>query len=495
MNEALAALRDLVALQKTFDLRPPLAERPACAAQAAELFRGEGASVLPSPADLERLRQALREACESGDLGRLSRKQLRQAAMVFWDREPQAAAFPGLLDAFLRGAEGNSRWLRELVEAWLRDFGPDRVRLPEAGAAAARLLARTEDPRLERWDGAHRRYALFDAARGPQRVASALLAGAEPVDAVLSQTGMDDPIRAEGKFFRMAVRAMLDALPAALRGRGAAEAWARAAAILEVQRTRQDRSGRQTAEAGLRLPDLAGEVIAACLDPWLRDPPPAPQAPREEIKAFLVRTVGDPRLRQDRWSGAPEACTQLMRSWLAAASLETFFALISETNDDPQWRYRRAFWRACLRSMPRDRPAEVWVVLGPGMAARAQAVKDLARAHGTMEASGQFGEQAVLLLRLGNIVLSEWSNVGPVRAWQVDDPRCPALYRARYDARDLRARCLDFPDHPILGRGGAFDGKGLWHRSPQTGLWQGCAAAFLQNHTPLRLAPQDYMKP
>jgi hypothetical protein len=94
-----------------------------------------------------------------------------------------------------------------------------------------------------------------------------------------------------------------------------------------------------------------------------------------------------------------------MRSWLAAASLETFFALISETNDDPQWQYRRAFWRACLRKMPRDRPAEVWVVLGPGMAARAKAVKDLASAHGRMEASGQYGEQAVLLLRLGNIVL------------------------------------------------------------------------------------------
>jgi hypothetical protein len=494
MNEALAALRDLVALQKTFDLRPPLPERPACAAQAAELFRGEGASALPSPADLERLRQALREACEAGDLGRLSRKQLRQAAMVFWDREPQAAAFPGLLDAFLRGAEANSRWLRELVEAWLRDFGPDRVRLPEAGAAAVRLLARTTDPRLERWDGAHRRYAMFDAARGPQRVASALLAGAEPVEAVLSQTGMDDPIRAEGKFFRTAVLAMLDALPAALRGRGAAEAWARAAAILEVQR---DRSGRHVTEGALRLSDLAGRIIVRCLEPWMRDPPPAPPAPQEEIKAFLVRTVGDPRLRPDRWSGAPEECAQLMRSWLAKESLETFFALISETNDDPQWRYRRAFWRACLRNMPRDRPAEVWVVLGPGMATRARAVKDLAGAHGTMEASGKFGEQAVLLLRLGNIVLSEWSNVGPVRAWKADDPRCPKLYQRTkpYNTGDLRARCLDFPDHPIEGKGGAFDGKGLWHRSPQTGLWQGCAAAFLQNHTGLRLTPSDYMRP
>jgi hypothetical protein len=492
MTDSIAALRELAALQDLLKLRPALPERPACLRQSAELFRKDEAAQLPSGETLEILREELRIACAAGAPFDIPVRTLRRAPLVFWDRDPQAAAFPGLLEAFLEGAAARPRWLRELVEAWLRDFGPDRVCHPEAGRAAANLLARTRDPRLQPWDRAHRRYSMFDATRGPERVGSALLIGTEPVETVLSEIGMDDPIRAEGRFFHAAVRAMLAALPGALRGAGAREAWARAAAILEVQRVRRDRSGRDIAEPMLRVLDLAGETIAACLDPWLRDPPP-PSAPREEIKAFLLRVIGDPRLRPERWRAAPDACAQLMRSWLAAASLETFFALISETNDDPQWRYRRAFWRACLKKMPRDRPAEVWVVLGPGMAARAKAVKDLTNAHGRMEAPGQYGEQAVLLLRLGNIVLSEWSNVGPVRAWEIGDARCPALYRVHYGARDLRARCLDFPDHPILSKGGAFDGKGLWHRSPQTGLWQGCAAAFLQSHTELRLTPKDYM--
>lgn len=492
MTDSIAALRELAALQDLLQLRPALPERPACLRQSAELFRKEKAAELPSVEVLEILREELRLACAAGAPSSIPVRTLRRAPLVFWDREPQAAVFPGLLEAFLEGAAAKPRWLRELIDAWLRDFGPDRACLPEAGRAAANLLARTHDPRLQPWDRAHRRYSMFDAARGPERVGTALLSAAEPVEMILSETGMDDPIRAEGRFFRAAVRAMLAALPGALRGAGAREAWARATAILEIQRIRRDRAGRDIAEPALRVLDLAGETITACLDPWLRDPP-APSAPREEIKAFLLRVVGDPRLRPERWRAAPEACAQIMRTWLAAASLETFFALISETNDDPQWRYRRAFWRACLRKMPKDRPAEVWVVLGPGMAARAKAVKDLANAHGRMEASGQYGEQAVLLLRLGNIVLSEWSNVGPVRAWDISDARCPGLYRARYEARDLRAMCLDFPDHPILGRGGAFDGKGLWHRSAQTGLWQGCAAAFLQRHTELRLTPKDYM--
>lgn len=491
MTESTAALHELAALQDLLQRKPALPERPACLRQAGELFRKEEAAALPSGEVLEILREELRKACAAGALASVPARTLRRAPMVFWDRDPQAASLPGLLEAFLAGAAARPRWLRELVEAWLRDFGPDRARLPEAGRAAANLLARTQDPRLQPWDRAHRRYSMFDSARGPERVGSALLSGTDPVEAVLSETGMDDPIRAEGRFFRAAVRAMLAALPTALRGTGAREAWARAAAILEIQRVRRDRSGREIAEPALRVADLAGETIAACLDPWLRDPPAA-NAPREEIKAFLLRVVGDPRLRPERWRAAPEACAQLMRSWLAAASLETFFALISETNNDPQWQYRRAFWRACLRKMPGHQPAEVWVVLGPGMAARAKAVKDLASAHGRMEVSGQYGEQAVLLIRLGNIVLSEWSNVGPVRAWEIGDARCPALYRTHYEPRDLRAKCLDFPDHPIKGRGGAFDGGGLWHRDPKGYLWQGCAAAFLQSHTQLRLVPEDY---
>jgi|GEM_PF-784817 hypothetical protein len=492
MSKAMSALRELASLQDLFRRKPALPEQPACLLQSAEVFHKGKAAELPPGEVLEILREELRRACVAGAASMIPPRMLRRAPMVFWDREPQAAAFPGLLEAFLEGAAARPRWLRELIEALLRDFGPERPRLPEAGHATADLLRMTRDPRLQPWGRAHQRYSIFDVARGPERVGAALINGAEPVQSILSDTGLDDPIRAEGRFFRAAVGAMLVGLPRALRGRGAHEAWRRAAAVLEIQRVRRDRLGRELAESTLRFPDLAGETISACLDPWLREPP-APNAPLEEIKAFLIRVIGDPRLRPERWRAAPEACAQLMRGWLATASLETFFALISETNDDPQWRYRRSFWRACLRHMPKDRPAEVWVVLGPGMAARARAVTDLRNAHGLLEGSGQYGEQAVLLLRLGKVVLSEWSNVGPVRAWKIGDVRCPTLYRDKYNAQHLRANGLDFPDHPSLGKGGAFDGKGLWHRQPAKGLWQGCAAAFLQNHTELRLSPKDYM--
>ena len=491
MSATRTALHQLAATAELLAAKPQLPTVSECETQAQSLKRHVGATRPPDREVLEVLREELHKACVGGEVNLLSSRTLRRAPMVFWDLEPQAAGFPGLLEVVLQGAAERPRWLREIIEAWLRDFQLDRARLPEVGHAMGNLLPHMDDPRLTPWHRAHQRFALFEASKGPQRVGSALLIGPDSVDSVLAQTGMDDPLRAEGRFFRAALHELLKALPTALRSKASNEAWRRAAMLLEVQRAGRDRRGHETMVAGLRLPDMAGEVISACLDPWLSPPPPT-AAPREEIKAFLLRVIGDPRLRPDRWSTAPEQCTRLMRGWLASATLETFFALISETNDDPQWQYRRAFWRACLRKMPPHEPAEVWVVLGPGMANRAKAVREMASAFGRMEAGGSSGEQAVLLLRLGNIVMSEWSNVGPIRAWEIDDRRCPQLYRDRYEGSDLRARGLDFPDHPIYGNGGAVDGKGLWHRNPQRGLWQGCAAAFLLDRLQLRLMPDDY---
>jgi hypothetical protein len=495
MTEALNALRELAALSDSLKRKPSLPETAACARQAQALF-GSGDAIAVPPSDvLAAIRRELQQTCAAGGAATLPIRTLRRAPLVFWDREPYAAALPGLVDAFFEAASRRDRLLREVIEAWFRDFWPDLPRFSKSGEVIAALVSRSLDPRLAFWANASNRYAIFDAQRGPQNVGSALLSGAEGTQKVLADVGMDNPLRAAGRFFRAAVLALLHALPKALQRPDAAMAFDRAAEILEVRQPTQDRIGRMVERPVLRFPDLAGETISAMLSPWLPAPQGPHTAPKDVIKAFLMRVIGDPRLYPDRWKPAPEECARLMRSWLAEASLETFFDLISEKNDDPQWRYRRAFWRACLRKMPKDQPGEVWVILGPGMAARAKAVRDLANGYGSMDASGQYGEQAVLLIRLGNIILSEWSNVGPVRAWLVGDRKCPPLYRSRYAAADLRAQGMDFPDHPRLGRGGAFDGKGLWHRSPQTGLWQGCAAQFLATHVDLHLTEQDYMRP
>lgn len=492
MTDSLIALRRLGALAETFRRRPALPDQSACTRQAATLFPHDAPTTLPGRDALESLRKELRQACLGAGASSLPMRLVRRAPAVFWDRQPYAAGFPGLVDEFFARAARRDRLLREAIEAWFRDFNPERPLFSASGKAIAALVARSKDPRLTFWDRAHRRYDLFDPVSGPRIVGNALLNAPVAVPTVLIDIGMDDPLRSSGRFFEAAVAEMLRILPLALSKPNSADAFSRAVSILEVAQVTQDRTGRRSNRPALRFPDQSSNTIKAILSPWITGTATPVMAVRDEIKAFLLRVVGDPRLVPARWQPAPEECARLMRGWLAEASLETFFALISETNDDPQWRYRRAFWRACLHKMPKDRPAEVWVVLGPGIATRAKAIDDLAGSFGRLHASGQTSEQAVLLIRLGDIVLSEWSNVGPVRAWRVGSPECPRLYDREYTAQDLRALSMNFPRHPQRNVGGANDQKGLWHRDPEGYLWQGCAAEFLRQNVGVRLTTQDY---
>ena len=395
---------------------------------------------------------------------------------MFWRGEPQAAGFAGLLATFLSRAGENPRWLRRLIEAWLRDFSPSGVAFVETGRAIARLLRTTDDPRLQPWAQAHQRYGLFDAMVGPGRVAGALLQGA---GAVLPELGMDDAYRAEGLFFRAVLAALLEALPDALRRRDGSEVWPRAAAVL-------------AADGKLRHDGLerAAAVADRSLAVWLE--PKQHAAPKKEIQGFLLRHIGDPRLQPENWRLAREETTSLMRSWLAEATLEAFFKLISDMNTGERWEYRRDFWRACLRKM---RSAEVWVVLGSALARRVKSKRDLADSHGHLIGGGS-DDQALLVIRLGGYVFTEWSDSGRLRAYSYGDPSCPRLYvgaKDYYDVRKLkRPDSLPFPRNPTNQKSGS-DQQGLSHQGADTGLWQGSAAEFMLKRLNLRLDWTDYM--
>lgn len=472
MSEARRSLPPLSALAELLRRKAPLPSPPHCLRQAAQLFRHEAAQQPPERRLLEDLRATLGQACATGAVDQLRQRDLRWAPLVFWNGVPQAATLPALLDTVFDGARTKPRWLREVVEAWLRDFAPEAPRLPEAGARIVHLLALEDHAPLSQWRHAHRRFSLFDAAHGPARLAAALLGDAAGLPQVLHESGMDDPLRVEGRFFQAVLAAMLEALPLALRGAKADQAWSRAATILEHKET-----GR------LRAPQLIGRVIDACLAPWTSGG--GTTVPRHAIQAFLVRTIGDPRLRPERWKAAREDSVRVVRAWLAEAMLESFFQLISDTNRDTRWPYRKAFWHACIRGLPRGQEAEVWVVLGPAIGHHARALQGLAGAFGEMKATGQYANQAVLLIQIGNLVIGEWSDVGKIRAWTRDDANAPRLYmQTQYSADRLRAPGLAFTGD---------DRSGLSHTGAETGVWQSRAAAFLHSHTGLKLTPADYM--
>ena len=496
MSETRSALAELKAATLAIGTKVSLPAQSECERLAQKGMNLTGPAIDFPDDFLSALRRDLMLGCGEGPAHNLPLKLLRRSPLVMWSGTPPAATLPGLLAAVLAGAEARPTWLRMMIEAWLRDFDIKASGLVEAGQRIATLLPRSPDPRLVPWRQAQEAFTVFDAGKGPSNIAKRLLAGSEPVGAILERIGMNSQLRAEGRYFRAVCDALLQLLPEALRQANGSAAWRRAAEVMELQTSTTDRAGQRFTKSSLRFADAGGALAAAALSPWLSGQG-AGGAPKEAIKGFLVGHLGDPRLRATSWAAAGERATAVMRSWLAEESLDAFFDLIAESNNDRQWRHRHAFWTACLKASPKVNVVpEVWVVLGPGMARRAHAVRELRGAFGLLEDVTQYGEQAVLVIKLGHIVFSEWSNVGPIRAWSTNDQNCPRLYqdsRFPYAIRVLRGRSMNFPNHPVRAKGGASDGGGLYHRSSEDGLWQGCAAEFLRVNLGMQLAYRDYM--
>jgi hypothetical protein len=130
-------------------------------------------------------------------------------------------------------------------------------------------------------------------------------------------------------------------------------------------------------------------------------------------------------------------------------------------------------------------------VLGGNVHASARARRELGSDFGLLESSGASADQSVLLLRIGPLVLAEWSHNGSLRAWpadrgpklgQKDDPYKPAI---------LRRPSLPFPPHPT--RPGPDSGTGgLRHMGSATGVWQRRAALLLARHANIRLRAIDW---
>ena len=189
-------------------------------------------------------------------------------------------------------------------------------------------------------------------------------------------------------------------------------------------------------DKALRFDDNRAAVAIALCDPWFKPAQPPNAELQQVVKDFLVARIGNPQLRAGRWAGA-EREAALIKRWLARASLRVFFELIADHAMDQQWKYREAFWSACLRRGAID---DAWLALGSTVHASARAHSDLGDAFGRMAGSG--GSQSVLLLRIGPLVFAEWSHNGSLRAWP--NQHGPKLGLVAYTRSEIMRPCLSF---------------------------------------------------
>jgi hypothetical protein len=169
----------------------------------------------PSGAALEMVRSRLIRASSVGDFSNL-RRDLRDAAWLLWAEDRPLAGLAGLLDAVWSQAYKSNSTARALIEAWFTTFSPSDQNIANAGATIRTLLITRSNPRLDFWRNAERKVELFNAQRGPHKLASWLINGPEAVAEILLETGFADPLRGVSNFMRAVQRELLSIISALL---------------------------------------------------------------------------------------------------------------------------------------------------------------------------------------------------------------------------------------------------------------------------------------
>ena len=220
-------------------------------------------------------------------------------------------------------------------------------------------------------------------------------------------------------------------------------------------------------QTGLRVP-----FADALLKPWSRTKPP--DELKNTLLAFFIQAYGDPRITRIRWEGVTPQALAVLLHWLTGDTLRGFMKLLQRTADEI-WMYRQKFWMAYYEAGHID---EAWLALGATARELARRLQVDEKGMGYSRLEGNVSnDQSVLLLKVGDLVFTEWSHNGSLRAYRDSDLRAPKLYQPYYYGEDLRAALsMDF-------HSGLNANPELRHMNSEGGTWQRKARDLIRRHT------------
>ncbi len=222
----------------------------------------------------------------------------------------------------------------------------------------------------------------------------------------------------------------------------------------------------------LRFVELQSSYAESLLKPFINTDPSSEL--KDLIRNRLLRHFKDPRFKGNHWPNVQDNLRRVMTRWLVEIALEDFFNLLDDTAYQFHWEYRRAFWSAYLR---KGLIEDAWVVLG--RSAKLQAKRY--RGEQNLEYGKLIGGTAshsVLLLKIRNLIISEWSHNGACRIFLSDNSWAPKFYRDEYSTNRLINDNAD----------GYFA-----HRQSESGKWQYSIASYVRDHTGIMIDWSDYM--
>lgn len=388
---------------------------------------GEIEPKMPHPISLQSTYEAVKMGwTQERSLAGLSRRDLRRAVWVMFDYpagvSPQEwlGADEGLAEAYLRWCEGAHRAsaVRVLVRALLIHYPGDLPTFHLWRERLRLLVLELDSLRLRKWKEPVRERGILDKD-GVDRFARRWLRSANPSRHPEGE-GLGSGVEV-GEFVRSGLAAI---------GQGLSSRISRGSNLsLKLDFF-------LNSERRLRFPDDGGRIANWLLEPFYsRRPRPEVE---QKLVSFFVRHLGHPEMQRHRWTGASEKSRHVMLRWLIRDTIEDFFRLLDETADKAHWEDRKAFWGAYLGA---ELIEDAWIALGPEAASLAQRASrpDLHERYARLRAKGHIKpNHSVLLMRIGDVIVVDWSHAGACRIWHEDNPEAPKMYQPKYGWDDFR---------------------------------------------------------
>lgn len=343
-----------------------------------------------------------------------------------------------------------------IIDGYLTYFPTNRPIMSKLSKAALSAAQRYEWA----WKERARQWNLFSPSEGPARVAADLMKCEEDhIFQIIRETGLGTNLAASA--FGQAAFAKFCVATAELGPKKAVPAQRSLLRLFD-----------QSALAGQI--DL---VVRALLEPWIKEKPEPEH--RKAISEFLLDQVGDPRLLRTRWDGIVSSMAatigeerartvaQVFKRWLTEVAMREFFRAIAKTTDRPdQWAQREKFWMAYLDD---GLVTDAWPALG--VRARNQ-IENIIRQSGERPEYGIIrggpASSSSIIMQIGDLRISEWSDNGSCRFWSDSDPNAPKLYAKVYDGGKLRTTVgrSDFEYEAHVPASPGWQGKfaGIIHR-------------------------------
>ena len=233
----------------------------------------------------------------------------------------------------------------------------------------------------------------------------------------------------------------------------------------------------------LRFTDRRVDVIQALLSPWKNNASFQNDELRENVKDLLIKHFKDPRMPTNRgkgWRFVDEDSLKLFYRWMIGESLEQFFSIIDAMALEHQWKYRKAFWKAYYDKGVLD---EAWVAFGPEARYHARRLFGANFSAGELEGGSQ-SNQSVLIVKIKDLVLAEWSHNGKCRAWKSSDRYCPSTYNPKYYGSSLKVPSMQIVD--------SYQQDGISHQQSEYYNWQEKLADFIYDETGIRMQNRDF---